>query len=313
LNVEPYADELARLKVSHVTLTINAVDPTIGAKIYRFVRPGREVFRQVEGAEILLKNQLAALKALKSRGVTVKVNTIVIPTVNMDHVEEVARTVASLGADMHNCIPMYPVPETPFENIPEPQGPAMDMVRARCGKHVPQMEHCRRCRADAAGLLGEENDSRIDQALRETAKMPLNPGENRPFFAVASLEGVLVNQHLGEAETLWIYEWTETGGVKHIDSRTVPAPGGGDNRWKKIAEILCDCRVLFCAAAGQRPISSLAENGVRLIVAEGLIEEAVEMFRNGKTPRMPVRKSGSCGVVEAGCGSGCSGTGTGCG
>lgn len=313
LNVAPYADELARLKVSHVTLTINAIDPHIGAKIYRFVRPDREVFRQVEGAEILLERQLASLKALKDRGITVKVNSIVIPTVNLGHIEQIAQAVSAMGADMHNCIPMYPVPETPFEDLPEPSPQAMEMLRARCGQFIPQMEHCRRCRADAAGVLGEENNSQIESALRETSQLPLNPDENRPYFAAASMEGVLINQHLGEAESIWIYKWTEDQGLRQIDSRPVPAPGGGDNRWKALAEALSDCRALFCSAAGQRPTNVLMQNGVRLIVAEGLIEEAIEMFKSGKAPRMPVRRSGSCGVAEAGCGSGCSGTGTGCG
>jgi nitrogen fixation protein NifB len=127
------------------------------------------------------------------------------------------------------------------------------------------------------------------------------------------MEGVLINQHLGEAEALMIFEWSEDQGLRQIDTRTVPAPGGGDYRWKTLADKLSDCRALFCAAAGQRPGNVLMQNGVRLIIAEGLIEEAVEMFKSGQAPRMPVRRSGSCGVAEAGCGSGCSGTGTGCG
>ena len=40
LNAEPYAEELAQLQVSHVTFTVNAVDPAIGAQIYAWVRDG---------------------------------------------------------------------------------------------------------------------------------------------------------------------------------------------------------------------------------------------------------------------------------
>ncbi|MCW8819406.1 MAG: radical SAM protein, partial [Ignavibacteriaceae bacterium] len=68
LNVLPYIEELAELKVSHVTLTINAIDPEIGAEIYAWVRHGKKVFRDVAGAELLLKNQLEALKKLKELG-----------------------------------------------------------------------------------------------------------------------------------------------------------------------------------------------------------------------------------------------------
>ena len=40
LNLKPYIDEIAELGVSHVTITINAVDPEITAKIYAWVRDG---------------------------------------------------------------------------------------------------------------------------------------------------------------------------------------------------------------------------------------------------------------------------------
>ena len=67
------------------------------------------------------------------------------------------------------------------------------------------MEHCTRCRADAVGLLGEPMPARVELALLHAAAAPMNPGEDRPFVAVATMEGVLVNQHLGEAERLAIY------------------------------------------------------------------------------------------------------------
>ena len=47
LGVAPYAAELAALGVSHVTLTVNAVDPVVGAKIYAWVRDKKRVCRGV--------------------------------------------------------------------------------------------------------------------------------------------------------------------------------------------------------------------------------------------------------------------------
>ena len=44
-----------------------------------------------------------------------KVNTILIPGVNDEHVEEVARVMADLGTDILNCVPLYPVADTPFD------------------------------------------------------------------------------------------------------------------------------------------------------------------------------------------------------
>ena len=105
----PYVSELAQLEVSHVTITINAVDPQIGANIYAWIRDGRRVYRGHEAAELLLERQLESLAALKQHGVTVKINTIIIPGVNDHHVGVLSERLAALGADILNCVPLYPV------------------------------------------------------------------------------------------------------------------------------------------------------------------------------------------------------------
>ncbi len=51
LGVPPHAEALAKLQVSHVTLTVNAVDPRIGAKIYAWIRDGKKVYRGLPAAE----------------------------------------------------------------------------------------------------------------------------------------------------------------------------------------------------------------------------------------------------------------------
>ena len=98
-----------RLQVSHVTITVNAVDPAIGAKIYSWVRDHKTIYRGEEAARILLERQLASIKALKAAGVTLKVNTILMPGINDEHVDVVAEQMRALGADVMNCIPLYPV------------------------------------------------------------------------------------------------------------------------------------------------------------------------------------------------------------
>ena len=61
LSLEPYVVELARLQVSHVTLTVNAVDPSIGAGIYAWVRDGRTIYRGEAAASHLLARQKLSL------------------------------------------------------------------------------------------------------------------------------------------------------------------------------------------------------------------------------------------------------------
>ena len=79
----------------------------------------------------------------------------------------------------------------------------MDAIRAEAVAYLPMMRHCTRCRADAVGLLGEPAPAYAELALMEAAAPPADP--RRPYVAVATREGALVNQHLGEAERLAIF------------------------------------------------------------------------------------------------------------
>ena len=71
--------ELTGLGVTHVTVTVNALDPEIGGRIYAWIRDGKVIYRGAQGAELLIARQLEAVAGLKASGVTVKVNTIVVP------------------------------------------------------------------------------------------------------------------------------------------------------------------------------------------------------------------------------------------
>ncbi|MGB7510047.1 MAG: radical SAM protein, partial [Pelodictyon phaeoclathratiforme] len=51
LDLAPYIDELAELQVSHVTITINAIDPVIGSEIYAWVRYNKKMYRDLDAAK----------------------------------------------------------------------------------------------------------------------------------------------------------------------------------------------------------------------------------------------------------------------
>ena len=310
LNVGPYIDEMADLKVSHVTLTINAVDPEIGGEIYAWVRDGRRPLRGAEAAAVLNARQMEALVRLKARGITVKVNTIIMPGINDDHIPEVAKKVTALGADIMNLMPLVPVKGAAFEELPPPDTMTTARLRLQCGQLLPQMTHCARCRADAVGYVGENMTTEQHDALVHYANSSLNPAENdmRPHVAVATMEGALVNQHLGEAERFVVYE-QEAGSFRLKEIRPAPPAGGGDERWATLAESLKDCRALLVNAAGPTPMRVLTQHGLRVIEMEGLIEEGLRAVFAGKPiPAAMKRRFTGCGA-----GTTCKGTGTGCG
>lgn len=304
LTLTPHVAQLGRLNVTHVTITVNAVDPIIGGNIYAWVRPGKQVYRGRKAAALLLERQTEAITMLKQEGITVKINSIIIPSVNQHHIGEVAARMAELGADILNAVPVYPVAGTPFGSLPVLREHEVDGIRSEAAAYLPQMRHCQRCRADAVGLL-EEPVSDVHRGMLQQAKLlPLNPIDTRPHVAVASREGVLVNQHLGEAVKLAIYRATDEG-FEQVDDRDTPPAGSGSRRWGDLVRILDDCRALLVASAGESPCRVLREAGIEIVMMEGLVEEGLDAVFGGKEIRAP-------GRMESRCGSGCAGDGMGC-
>ncbi len=304
LNVNPYVSELVNLQVSHVTITINAIDPAIGAKVYAWVRDGKVIYRGQRAAEVILEKQLEAVRALKQAGMIVKINTLVIPGVNDQHIPEVAGKMAELGADIMNCIPLLPTEDTVFQDIEEPPAAVVQQIRNQVKKYLPQMEHCTRCRADAVGLLGESMSAQCQQYLSESSRSTVTPGDDRPYVAVASMEGALINQHLGEADRLLIYAKTGSD-FKLIETRETPKPGSGKKRWLDLAQILHDCRCLLVSGIGESPREILEHDGITIFVTEGLIGEELKLVFAGEIPHSACKGKSGCGD--------CTGGGMGCG
>lgn len=304
LGVGPYIEELAQLQVSHVTITLNAIDPFIAQAIYRWVRNKKKPLRGLEAAEHLLEHQIAAIRAIKAQGIVLKINTILIPGVNEQHIADVAAFAKKEGADLHNIIPLTPVEQTPFASLTEPTPAMIKTARKAAGKHLPQMTHCQRCRADACGLLAEGTTQETMNMIQEAANAPIQPSQKRPYVAVASREGILVNEHLGEAHKLFIYEQHDQE-IQIREARTTPSQGAGDERWKALGNELSDCKALLVSGVGPKPTKILNSTGLKVVVMEGLIDEALRRIYSGEEIRAPIRATK--------CGEKCTGSGAGCG
>ena len=320
LAIAPYIDELAELNTGHVTVTVNAVDPEVGAKVYAWVRDGKRVVGPEEGAALLMERQLTAIEALKSAGVMVKVNAIMIPGVNDHHIVEIARRVSTLGVDIFNCLPFHENKASAFSHIKEPPMAAVTAVRKEAGVYIRQMTHCARCRADAVGCLGEPMDMALMNKLKACERMPAVPDtvwetpeescrvtdSGRPFVAVASMEGLLVNRHLGEAGELMIFG-KQKGGFAHVETRKTPPAGRGEQRWTDLAGILSDCSALLVSGVGETPRMALTRSGVDVYAIEGVIDDALDALFHGKAlncmvKRLPRKEGEMCSGMGMGCG-----------
>lgn len=144
-------DELAQVGLDSLTVTVNAVDPEIGAKIYSWVRYHGQTMLGSEAAELLITNQFVGIEKAVDKGITVKVNSVYIPGVNDGQMELIAKRIKELGVTIMNIMPL--IPQADFAHLLPPTKEQLDEIRSSYAPIIKQMEHCRQCRADAVGLL----------------------------------------------------------------------------------------------------------------------------------------------------------------
>lgn len=278
-----YAEEIAKLGVTHVTVTINAIDPNIGAKVYRQINYIGKKYYGVHAAEILIENQLKGLKLISSLGVVTKVNIVMIKGVNDTHIPEVVKMVKECGATMTNIMPLIPAPGSVFENMPLTNNKELTELRKTCAVDLKQMYHCRQCRADAIGLLGE--DVSQDFNMKNTAKkenVEVKSEVKNYKFAIASSNGFVIDQHFGHAEDFYIYE-SNGDESRFIEKRAVSKYCNGqdfcDDEESKIDRIvgtIKDCDAVVMLRIGYRPSKELEARGIRIIQSCGKIADVIE-------------------------------------
>ncbi|MCT8267424.1 nitrogenase cofactor biosynthesis protein NifB [Afifella sp. JA880] len=301
LALPDYVDEIAEMAIDHVTITINAIDPEIGAKIYPWVFYDHRRWTGVEASRILLERQMLGLEMLVARDILVKVNSVMIPGINDEHLIEVNKAVKAKGAFLHNIMPLIsdPAHGTHF-GLTGQRGPTPMEVKALQDKvegGTKLMRHCRQCRADAVGILGEDRGQEftMDQlpetvsydparreeyrsvvatvrgehaATKEAAKADLAEVRDAPalLVAVATRGGGRINLHFGHAQEFQVFE-VSPGGVTFVGHRKVEQychGGHGEERaFDGIVETLQGVSTVLCAKIGEAPKDRLEKVGIK--------------------------------------------------
>jgi nitrogen fixation protein NifB len=239
-----YVDEIAELGINHVTVTMNAVEPEIAVKVYENIGG----LKGIEGAAKLLENQIKGIQMLVERDIIVKINSVLVPGVNDRHIPEVSRKIKELGAYIHNIIPLLSKPEygTKFalEGVPEPDCAMLAEVRNACtdimGSSENIMSHCRQCRADAVGKLGQQtrignlgpdqhtightdavfarlNELSKTEVAADIAEMKELIGDRVIRVAVASSTGRYLDSNFGKAGRFELFSF-DSKGFEHTGS-----------------------------------------------------------------------------------------------
>jgi len=146
------ADQLIAAGVRTITVTVNAVDSNILKQLCSSVSYEHHRLTGEAAAQRLIANQLLGIRAAVKLGATVKINTVLVPGVNEDHVGEVARVTAEAGASLINVIPL--IPQHELADVPVPTSDQLERARGEAAKYLSVFSHCQRCRADACGIPG---------------------------------------------------------------------------------------------------------------------------------------------------------------
>lgn len=147
-------DLLNEIGLHSLTVTLNSLDPTVGARIYSHILYHGKRYTGEEAARILMENQLEGIRRAAGYGMTIKVNTVFIPGVNEEQIPLIGRKVKELGAFVMNVMPI--IPQADFAHVTPPSPEQLEIVRGENEKIIGQFKHCRQCRADAVGLIGQD-------------------------------------------------------------------------------------------------------------------------------------------------------------
>jgi MoaA/NifB/PqqE/SkfB family radical SAM enzyme len=297
-----FAEEAAALGVSHITVTVNAVDPATARRVYRFVRYEGKNYTGAGGAEILLANQYEGIKKASDLGLVCKVNIVMLKGLNDKEIPEVVRKAKDAGADLSNIMQLIPVKGSFFEHLPMVSNAEIMEKRKACEALLPQMYHCRQCRSDAIGRLDEDLSHLFGILPRcpgekgaDPASDPEAEGGKMPALriAVASKDGMLSDLHFGHARSFYIYEYRD-GGVEFIEKRDVDKyclgeescgiGGAGERPYHSdavlsaIVETLADCDGVIAMRIGVAPLRRLEAKGIRFHMTYDYAGEAVKTF-----------------------------------
>ena len=133
--------------------------------------------------------------------------------------------------------------------------------------------------------------------------------------AVASTDGISINEHFGRAKEFLIYEVNESGEYTFIERRgNSPhcVPNSNEHTADTAAQLLADVEVVLVAQIGPRAEKELQSQGIFALPVSSTIDKALKAygkrgnfirnsFRRVGSDSQPFGSGGSCGGGCRGC------------
>ncbi len=274
------AKRLYDLGVRFVTITMNAVDPSVGEKVYSHVTGPEGVLRGREAAEYLISRQKQGLDECVALGMVVKINIVMIPGVNDAHIPELVRYVKEKGAYTVNILPLIPVEGTAFENMQAPTPEMRKDLMDRCGgMGIKVMRHCKQCRADAIGKLGDDRSAEFAGcgSCRTAEQRPILLGNLRNVIAVATDDGVNIDRGFGNTPEFRIYSLKDGKEIERVPVDLGSSVAGKSHK-DHIASILLSLngpKYIAVSEIGHYPETLITDQGIKLIVSKERIADLI--------------------------------------
>jgi nitrogen fixation protein NifB len=185
-------------------------------------------------------------------------------------------------------------------------------LQDNCSGNMKMMRHCRQCRADAVGLLGEDRSQEFTkdkfmemapeydmeqrqevhagiEQFKEQIKLAKEKVKaakkvaNSPkiLVAVATKGGGLVNQHFGHAKEFQIYE-VDANEAKFVGHRKIDhycqSGYGEEATLEHIIKAVSDCKAVLVSKIGHCPQEELRKAGLETVEAYDVIEKVAREF-----------------------------------
>jgi nitrogen fixation protein NifB len=150
LILEDRLPELLSVGVRALTLTVNAAHSRIGKDIYSWVKYEQKIYRGEAAATLLIARQFNGIIKALDAGLCLKVNTVLIPGVNDQHMIALASRLKQAGVSLMNIMPL--IPSGKMKDYRAPTCEELRETRQACEEIIPQFYRCEQCRADVVYL-----------------------------------------------------------------------------------------------------------------------------------------------------------------
>ncbi len=152
--LEDNVNWLKKTEVDTITVSMSTASSSTASEIYEWAKFGDDVLQFEDMGSRIVDSQLRGISKASKAGLHVKVNSILIPEINMQDILPLAREIHRAGAALQNIVPL--VPNDSFSSFRAPTIKELVDVRKEASHFMKQFWHCKQCRSDVIGIPGKD-------------------------------------------------------------------------------------------------------------------------------------------------------------